>query len=116
MSSYCASKGAVRLFAKAVALEMAQLGEDIRVNSVHPGVIDTPIWTKVSSETLSVFGEAAPAGGNAVNPSILAAASVPSGKLGQPDDIAHGVLYLASDDARYVTGSELVIDGGFTAA
>ena len=113
MSSYCATKGAVRLFAKAVALEMAQLGDKIRVNSVHPGVIDTPIWTKVTPETRAVFGGAAT--GNAVDPALLASVMAPLGKAGTPGDIAWGVVYLASDEARYVTGSELVIDGGATA-
>lgn len=113
MSGYCATKGAVRLFAKAVALEMAQLGDNIRVNSVHPGVIDTPIWTKVTPETRAAFGGAAT--GNAVDPAVLAAAMAPVGKAGVPEDIAWGVVYLASDEARYVTGSELVIDGGATA-
>lgn len=113
MSGYCATKGAVRLFAKAVALEMAQLGDNIRVNSVHPGVIDTPIWTKVTPETRAVFGSAGT--GNAVDPARLAAAMAPVGKAGSPDDIAYGVLYLSSDEARYMTGAELVIDGGATA-
>jgi NAD(P)-dependent dehydrogenase (short-subunit alcohol dehydrogenase family) len=113
MSGYCATKGAVRLFAKAVALEMAQLGDNIRVNSVHPGVIDTPIWTKVTPETRAAFGAAAT--GNAVDPAVLASAMAPVGRAGTPDDIAWGVVYLASDEARYVTGSELVIDGGATA-
>ena len=113
MSGYCATKGAVRLFAKAVALEMAQLGDNIRVNSVHPGVIDTPIWTKVTPETRAVFGGAAT--GNAVDPALLASVMAPLGKAGTPEDIAWGVVYLASDEARYVTGSELVIDGGATA-
>ncbi|MBX3580244.1 MAG: glucose 1-dehydrogenase [Rhizobiaceae bacterium] len=113
MSGYCATKGAVRLFAKAVALEMAQLGNAIRVNSVHPGVIDTPIWTKVTPETRAVFGGAAQ--GNAVDPAVLAAAMAPLGKAGVPEDIAMGVLFLASDESRYMTGAELVIDGGATA-
>lgn len=113
MSGYCATKGAVRLFAKAVALEMAQLGDNIRVNSVHPGVIDTPIWTKVTPETRAAFGGAAT--DNAVDPAVLASAMAPVGRAGVPEDIAWGVVYLASDEARYVTGSELVIDGGATA-
>jgi len=113
MSGYCATKGAVRLFAKAVALEMAQLGDAIRVNSVHPGVIDTPIWTKVTPETRAMFGGAAQ--GNAVDPAVLASAMAPVGKAGVPEDIAMGVLYLASDESRYMTGAELVIDGGATA-
>ncbi len=104
LAGYSATKGAVRLFAKSVALECAQAGNRVRVNSVHPGVIDTPIWDKL------------PAGGNAkVDPNAIAAEQVPIGEAGQPEDIANGVLYLASDAARHVTGSELVIDGGMTA-
>ena len=114
MSGYCATKGAVRLFAKAVALEMAQLGDNIRVNSVHPGVIDTPIWTKVTPETRAAFGNAAT--GNAVDPAALASVAAPVGKAGVPEDIAWGVVFLASDESRYMTGAELVIDGGATAA
>ncbi|HEY1930826.1 MAG TPA: glucose 1-dehydrogenase [Acetobacteraceae bacterium] len=104
LAGYSATKGAVRLFAKSMALECAQAGDKIRVNSVHPGVIDTPIWTKL------------PAGANApLNPQTIAAAIVPMGEAGRPEDIADGVLYLASDASRHVTGSELVIDGGMTA-
>lgn len=115
MSGYCATKGAVRLFAKAVALELSRNGDDIRVNSVHPGLVDTPIWRKVDKATLDVMGGASVHGSNAVDPAILARGMVPNGRLGEPLDIAAGVLYLASEDARYVTGAELAIDGGATA-
>ncbi len=104
LAGYSATKGAVRLFAKSMALECAQANDKIRVNSVHPGIIDTPIWGKL------------PRGTNApLDAKAMAAASVPLGEVGVPEDIAEGVLYLASDASRHVTGSELVIDGGLTA-
>jgi NAD(P)-dependent dehydrogenase (short-subunit alcohol dehydrogenase family) len=108
-SGYCASKGGVRLFTKAVALECAPA--KIRVNSVHPGVIDTPIWASVATEELAMSaGDAA-----TPDPKAIAAQLVPSGEVGYPRDIADGVVYLASDESRYVTGAELVIDAGITA-
>lgn len=103
LSAYCASKGAVRLFTKAVALECAAMKDGIRVNSVHPGIIDTPIWGQV------VPGANAPPDLDA-----LTAFRVPLGVKGQPMDIANVVLFLASDDSRYVTGEEIVVDGGMT--
>jgi NAD(P)-dependent dehydrogenase (short-subunit alcohol dehydrogenase family) len=104
LAGYSATKGAVRLFAKSMALECAQANDRIRVNSVHPGIIDTPIWTKL------------PPGANApLDPQAIAAAVVPLGEAGQPEDVADGVLFLASDASRHITGSELVIDGGMTA-
>ncbi|WOF75383.1 glucose 1-dehydrogenase [Parvibaculaceae bacterium PLY_AMNH_Bact1] len=116
LSGYCATKGAVRLFSKAVALECAQAGNNIRSNSVHPGIIDTAIWTKsiIDNDT---FGnsEAIVEGANAIDPDTLASLSVPGGKAGLPADIAAGVVFLASDESRYMTGTELVIDGGMTA-
>lgn len=108
LSAYNATKGGVRLFTKGVALECAQQGWPIRVNSVHPGVIDTPIWTKVNPEFLAE-------GENAVDVDAMAAMGVPMGKAGRPLDIANGVLFLASEDSSYMTGTELVIDGGMTA-
>ncbi|HSG88785.1 MAG TPA: glucose 1-dehydrogenase [Pseudomonadales bacterium] len=108
LAAYNATKGGVRLFTKGVALECAHSGWNIRVNSVHPGVIDTPIWTKVNPDFLAE-------GDNAVDVDAMAAAAVPVGKAGHPHDIASGVLFLASDDASYVTGTELVIDGGLSA-
>jgi len=107
LSAYNATKGGVRLFTKGVALECAQSRWPIRVNSVHPGIIDTPIWTKVNPEMLD--------GGNAMDVESMAEVGVPSGQLGQPRDIANGVLFLASDDSSYITGTELVIDGGISA-
>jgi NAD(P)-dependent dehydrogenase (short-subunit alcohol dehydrogenase family) len=104
LAGYSATKGAVRLFAKSMALECAQARDNIRVNSVHPGVIDTPIWGKL------------PAGANApLDAKAIAAAVVPIGEVGTAEDIANGVLFLAGDASRHVTGSELVIDGGMTA-
>ena len=96
-TAYHASKGAVRIFTKAVAVQYAP--DNIRANSVHPGPIETPMLA---------FGLASVEGG--VMPS-----TVPLGRYGQPDEIAYGVLYLASDESSFVTGSELVIDGGRTA-
>ena len=87
---------------------MRQSGCPIRVNSVHPGIINTPIWTKVNSEFL-------PEGENAVDVDGMAETSVPTGVLGQPLDIANGVLFLASDESQYITGTELVIDAGLSA-
>ena len=104
LAGYSATKGAVRLFAKSIALECAGARDNIRVNSVHPGVIDTPIWTKL------------PPGANApLDPHRIAEATVPIGKAGQAEDIANGVLFLCSDASSHMTGAELVIDGGITA-
>ena len=107
LAGYCATKGGVRLFTKAVAMECANAKDGIRVNSVHPGLIETPIWLTV---------------GQAVNPlanappdlDAMSAMAVPLGVKGWPEDIANGVLWLAGDESRYVTGQELVIDGGLT--
>ena len=103
LAGYCATKGGVRLFAKAVAMEHA--ADNIRVNTVHPGVIDTPIWTKLSVSA----GRNTP-----IDPHEVAGAGVPLGRAGQAQDIANGVLFLASDASSYMTGAELVIDGGTT--
>jgi NAD(P)-dependent dehydrogenase (short-subunit alcohol dehydrogenase family) len=105
LAGYCATKGGVRLFTKAVAMECGQARDNVRVNSVHPGIIETPIWLGI------IPGGAAP-GANAPNLDAMSEQVVPIGKKGVPEDIAAGVLYLASDESRYVTGSELVIDGG----
>lgn len=101
-AAYCASKGGVLLLTKAAALEWAPLG--IRVNSVHPGFIDTPMVRNAMAERPD---------GNEVT-SLLVAAH-PLGRFGQPMEIADAVLFLASDESRFMTGAELVVDGGFTA-
>ncbi|MDP3768679.1 MAG: SDR family oxidoreductase, partial [Dehalococcoidia bacterium] len=95
---YQASKGAVRLLTKTTALQYAK--EGIRANSVHPGPILTPL-------TEARWAEPAHA--------KMMLSRIPLGRVGQPEDVAWGVLYLASDESTFVTGSELVIDGGWTA-
>jgi NAD(P)-dependent dehydrogenase (short-subunit alcohol dehydrogenase family) len=104
-AGYYATKGGVRLFAKAVAMECAAAGDGTRINTVHPGVIDTPIWTKLSC----------PPG--AMRRSTRTRWPEPgcrSSGVRQAQDIANGVLFLASDASSYMTGAELVIDGGMT--
>src|SRR5215472_12119260 len=105
LAGYCATKGGVRLFAKAVAMECAAADDGIRVNTVHPGVIDTPIWTKIPASTGS---------NEPIDPNEIANAGVPLRRAGQAQDIANGVLFLASHASSYMTGAELVIDGGMT--
>jgi NAD(P)-dependent dehydrogenase (short-subunit alcohol dehydrogenase family) len=99
---YHASKGAVRLMTKTDALLYAPY--NIRVNSVHPGFIKTPM--------VETFMQAAP---DAAAVQRALEAKHPIGHLGEPDDIAWGIVYLASEESKFVTGSELVIDGGYTA-
>lgn len=102
LAAYNASKGGVRIFTKSAALHCARQGYGIRINSVHPGYIWTPMVDAVSH------------GKNTEKYKELVALH-PIGHLGEPDDIAYGILYLASDESRFVTGAELVIDGGYTA-
>jgi 3(or 17)beta-hydroxysteroid dehydrogenase len=104
LSAYNASKGGVRLYTKSVALYCAKSRLDIRVNSIHPGYI----WTPMVENYLRERGDIV-AGRAAVD------ALHPIGHIGEPDDIAYGVVYLASDESKFVTGAELVIDGGYTA-
>lgn len=107
--AYNASKGAVRLMTKAAAMECARGGLKIRANSVHPGVIDTPMAE-------SVIGGAAMAqgvGGNSARERVTALH--PLGRLGRDIDVANAVKFLASDAAAFITGAELVVDGGMTA-
>jgi NAD(P)-dependent dehydrogenase (short-subunit alcohol dehydrogenase family) len=104
LGAYNASKGGVRLYTKSVALWCAKEKLDIRVNSIHPGYI----WTPMVENYLRQNG-GVEQGRKALD------AMHPIGHVGEPDDIAYGVLYLASDESKFVTGSELVIDGGYTA-
>jgi NAD(P)-dependent dehydrogenase (short-subunit alcohol dehydrogenase family) len=101
-AAYAASKGAVRLFTKAVALECAAAQDGVRVNSIHPGMIETPIWDAMMPGARS--------GGMTLN--ALTTGTVPMGRAGTAEEIAAGVLWLASSESSYMTGSELVIDGG----
>ena len=96
--AYAASKGAVRIFSKSTAIQYA--AENIRCNSVHPGPIETDMLraTRPDENNLEIMK-----------------GRVPLGRFGRAEEIAYGVLYLASDESSFVTGSELVIDGGRTA-
>lgn len=104
-SAYNSSKGGVRIFTKSVALHCAEQKYNIRVNSVHPGFIKTPM-------VIAGLASLPPEHAQAIQARLLA--SIPLGDMGSSEDIAHGCLFLASDESRYMTGSELVIDGGYT--
>jgi len=105
LSAYAMTKGGVRLLSKSAAGECINLGNGVRVNSIHPGIIETAIWQKMGAAD----------GENQTDVDAIAAAAVPGGLLGKAVDIANGVLYLASDESRYVNASELVVDHGFSA-
>lgn len=107
LAAYSATKGGVRLLAKSVALEHA--ADNIRCNSVHPGIIATPIWEKIPTGAEGNRRNAP------IDPRERAAASVPLPRVGEAQDIANGVLFLCTDAGNYITGQELVIDGGMTA-
>lgn len=103
-AAYCASKGGVCMFTKSAAVHCAEQGYGIRVNSVHPGYIMTPLLVNAAAK----LPNAEEVLGDLIS-------RHPIGHLGDADDIAYGILYLASDESKFVTGSELVIDGGYTA-
>jgi NAD(P)-dependent dehydrogenase (short-subunit alcohol dehydrogenase family) len=105
-AAYCASKGGVRNFTKAAALHCAARGYPLRVNSVHPGYVETPMLRGAGashpSETPNNF-------------EARLLSRVPMKRFARPEEIASAILFLASDDASYMTGAELVVDGGVTA-
>ena len=109
-AAYCSSKGAVTLLSKCAAIEFAALGYKIRVNSVHPGGIESEMMSSMMKRYVDL----------GATPSVQAAeaaivAQHPIGRLAKPEELGGGVVYLCSTAASFVTGSELVIDGGFTA-
>jgi 3(or 17)beta-hydroxysteroid dehydrogenase len=104
LAAYCSSKGAVRLLTKSIAMHCAQRGYGIRCNSVHPSFIATPM--------VEAMIEASPDHDKARAQMTRAA---PLGRLGDVDDVAYLVLYLASDESKFITGAEMVVDGGATA-
>lgn len=98
LNSYTASKGSVKAITKAAAVEFGRDG--VRVNAVFPGVIQTPMTANLSESTETL---------DRIN------ALTPLGRLGKPEEVANAILFLASDDASYITGAELAIDGGYSA-
>lgn len=106
MVAYSASKGAVRTMTKAIALDCASRNNGVRVNSLHPGFIETPM----------VVGAAAVAPAEIIEPyTARTLGQVPVGRFGQPDELGDVIAFLASDASRFMTGSEVTVDGGFTA-
>jgi NAD(P)-dependent dehydrogenase (short-subunit alcohol dehydrogenase family) len=110
VSAYNASKGAVRLFTKGIAIEYAHKKMPIRANSLHPGFVLTPLLNEGFQRWVDK--------GVAESPQVLVdamCAQTPMGRLADPSELASGVFFLASEDSAYMTGAELVIDGGWTA-
>jgi NAD(P)-dependent dehydrogenase (short-subunit alcohol dehydrogenase family) len=103
-TAYASSKAAVRNHTKSVALYTAEMGYNIRCNSIHPAAILTPLWD-------AVLGE-----GEERERSLQShSQDIPLQRFGEPDDVAYAALYLASDESTYITGIELTIDGGILA-
>lgn len=109
-AAYCASKGAIRQFSKACAVEFATYGVPIRANSVHPGFVQTPLLDE-GFERMVARGVAEKAG----DLKDQVSGSTPVGRLATPEEIGDAIAFLASDEASYMTGSEMVVDGGYIA-
>jgi len=106
LAAYNASKGGVRIFSKSAALHCAESGYPIRINSIHPGFVVTPM---ISGAMATLEQAAADEFGNRV------LSRIPIGRFATPEEIAYPILFLASKEASYMTGSELIVDGGMTA-
>ena len=102
-AAYNSSKAGVRLLTKSVALYCAKKGYDVRCNSIHPAFVNTPILDPIKQ----AFGD-----DEAVR---KLARQIPMNKIGDTDDVAYAVLYLASDESKFMTGSEIILDGGLSA-
>ncbi|SEE12533.1 SDR family NAD(P)-dependent oxidoreductase [Bradyrhizobium erythrophlei] len=111
MPAYSAGKGGLRLFTKAIAVDFARRGYRIRVNSIYPGLIDTPLTKPLFESRLKSGSDESLESARA---KILE--QYPIGRIGRPDEIASVVSFLAGDDSSYMVGAELVVDGGLTAA
>ena len=104
-AAYTAAKGAVRMLTKSIAVHCGQFGLNVRCNSIHPGYIGTTQmlkWVNEQADPAAMLGQLE--------------SMHPIGRLGEPEDVAKAALFLASDDAKFVTGAELVVDGGFSCA
>lgn len=106
LAAYCASKGAVRLLTKSVALECAMKKNGVRVNSLHPGFVPTRSSLDDITQMTGLSSQGA---------TDEIAATIPIGRAGTPEEIANGALFLASEESSFMTGSELVMDGGVSA-
>ncbi len=109
-SAYCASKAGMLLLTKSAALECAEAKDGIRINSIVPGSVDTPIWQKAN--WWKDFSETH--GGDEKAMEFMAA-GLPLKRMARPEEIARGILYLAAEESTYVTGTNLIIDGGYSA-
>lgn len=107
LAAYCAAKAGINMLSKSAAVYCGQKGYNIRINVVHPGLVETK-----SGVEMARLATGAERDEDAI---AMFTALHPIGRIGQPDDIAKGVLYLASDESSFVTASSLIIDGGFTA-
>jgi NAD(P)-dependent dehydrogenase (short-subunit alcohol dehydrogenase family) len=107
LAAYCAAKAGINLMSKSAGVYCGQKGYGIRVNAVHPGLVETKAGIEMARLATGASSDE-----DAI---AMFTGLHPIGRIGQPDDIAQGILYLASDESSFVTASNLVIDGGFTA-
>jgi NAD(P)-dependent dehydrogenase (short-subunit alcohol dehydrogenase family) len=110
-TAYGASKGAVRFMSKCAALEVAQLGYDIRINSIHPAIVESDMSDQVVAGYSAAMGE----GGDTATAERMIKQNYPMGRFGTAQEIARSILFLAGDDSTFMTGADLVVDGGYTA-